>query len=191
MKTHSKLRLFLLQHTGTVFGEWVGAMTAMEQRRLFGQSIGQGRIVINGQQQTVSNRIKQGYFPRRDVDQRAIAWSDLRGSELDRIKDTLEPNAPEHLLTLADEISNHSDTSGDHYMCGASALRELHRVTTTNIAANATAQTIVSWGQRQISLQLLALFFLNEVPERKKSTDEHPYKKAAAAIVELACLQYA
>lgn len=58
MEYAAQLALFLLEKTGSIFGEWSGRMTATEQRALFGQFIGKGLIIINGHQETICNRVK-------------------------------------------------------------------------------------------------------------------------------------
>lgn len=52
------LALFLLEKTGSVWGVWSGRMTAAEQRGLFGQYLGKGRIIIDGERETICNRVK-------------------------------------------------------------------------------------------------------------------------------------
>ena len=54
----AELAFFLLEHTGSVFSTWQGRMKADDQRALFGQYLGKGQIVINGQRETVCNRVK-------------------------------------------------------------------------------------------------------------------------------------
>jgi hypothetical protein len=51
------LALFLLDKTGSVFGVWAGRMTAAGQRALFGQFLGKGIIVIDGECETICNRV--------------------------------------------------------------------------------------------------------------------------------------
>lgn len=60
MKTDyaARLALFLLEKTGTVLGEWSGRLSAAEQRGLFGRFIGKGLIIINGERETICNRVK-------------------------------------------------------------------------------------------------------------------------------------
>lgn len=54
----ASLALFLVEKTGSCFGEWAGYMPAAEQRALFGRFLGKGRIVINGSDETIRNRVK-------------------------------------------------------------------------------------------------------------------------------------
>lgn len=54
----AQLAFFLLEKTGSVLGEWSGKMPASAQRGLFGRFIGKGTIVIDGERETVCNRVK-------------------------------------------------------------------------------------------------------------------------------------
>lgn len=72
----ANLALFLVEKVGTVFGEWKGHMSAKEQRELFGRFIGKGRIVINGEQETIANRVKVCFGLDYD-DRNQTAWKDL------------------------------------------------------------------------------------------------------------------
>lgn len=58
MEYASNLALFLLEKTGSVTGCYASRMTAAEQRALFGQYLGKGRIVIDGKNETICNRVK-------------------------------------------------------------------------------------------------------------------------------------
>jgi hypothetical protein len=49
---------FLLSNTGSVCGCYIGTMKAKDQRALFGQFIGKGRIIIDGSDETVKHVIK-------------------------------------------------------------------------------------------------------------------------------------
>lgn len=72
----AQLAFFLLEHTGTVFGEWAGKMTAAAQRDLFGRFIGKGKIVINGERETLCNRVKVCFG--LDSDERNVTrWAAL------------------------------------------------------------------------------------------------------------------
>lgn len=51
----ANLAMFLLEHTGSVFGQWYGRMTAAEQRTLFGRFLGKGRIWIDGTDETIEH----------------------------------------------------------------------------------------------------------------------------------------
>lgn len=54
----ASLALFLLDKTGSVFGQWSGKLSAKDQRNLFGRFIGKGKIVIDGHTETICNRVK-------------------------------------------------------------------------------------------------------------------------------------
>lgn len=54
----AQLALFLLENTGSIFGVWSGRMTAAEQRALFGHFLGKGLIIIDGERETICNRVK-------------------------------------------------------------------------------------------------------------------------------------
>jgi hypothetical protein len=49
---------FLLSNTGSVCGCYIGTMKAKDQRTLFGQFIGKGRLIIDGSDETVKHVIK-------------------------------------------------------------------------------------------------------------------------------------
>lgn len=53
----ANLALFLVEKTGSVLKTWKGKLTAAEQRNLFGRNIGKGTIVINGEEETIANRV--------------------------------------------------------------------------------------------------------------------------------------
>lgn len=72
----AELALFLIEKTGTVYGEWKGKLTAVEQRALFGRFIGKGRIVIDGANETICNRVKVCFGLDYD-DRNQTAWRDL------------------------------------------------------------------------------------------------------------------
>lgn len=54
----AQLALFLMGKTGSVFSVWSGRMTAAEQRALFGQFLGKGLIIIDGEKETICNRVQ-------------------------------------------------------------------------------------------------------------------------------------
>lgn len=54
----ANITFFLFEKTGSVWGQWKGRMTAVEQRRLMGRFLGKGMIVIDGTTETVCNRVK-------------------------------------------------------------------------------------------------------------------------------------
>lgn len=49
------MAVFLLDQTGSIFGEWSGRLTAADQRKLFGKFIGKGTLRINGGNETVNH----------------------------------------------------------------------------------------------------------------------------------------
>lgn len=53
----ANLALFLLERTGSIFGQCALRMSAADQRELFGRFIGKGRIVIDGEAETICNRV--------------------------------------------------------------------------------------------------------------------------------------
>ena len=72
----ANLALFLQEKTGSVFGRYVGKMNANEQRSLFGRYIGKGRIIIDGQTETICNRVRVCYG--HDYDDRNVTkWAAL------------------------------------------------------------------------------------------------------------------
>lgn len=73
----ANLALFLLNETGTIFGVWSGKMSANEQRKLFGRFIGKGKIIIDGENEMISNRVKVCFGHDYD-DRNKTAWKDLR-----------------------------------------------------------------------------------------------------------------
>ncbi|MDO8336475.1 MAG: hypothetical protein Q7T74_06900 [Candidatus Saccharibacteria bacterium] len=54
----ANLAFFLLEKTGSVLGVWQGKLSADAQRKLFGRCIGKGTIVVNGEAETICNRVK-------------------------------------------------------------------------------------------------------------------------------------
>lgn len=72
----ANLAFFLLEKTGSIFGRFVGKMTANEQRALFGRVIGKGRIVIDGDRELIANRVSVCFGHDYD-DRNVIAWGAL------------------------------------------------------------------------------------------------------------------
>lgn len=54
----AQLALFLLENTGSVLGRFAARLTATEQRNLFGRVIGKGKVIIDGADETIRNRVK-------------------------------------------------------------------------------------------------------------------------------------
>lgn len=72
----ANLAAFLVEKTGSVLGRWKGRMSAAEQRELFGRFLGKGQIIIDGERETVCNRVKVCFG--HDYDDRNItAWRAL------------------------------------------------------------------------------------------------------------------
>lgn len=72
----ANLAFFLLEKTGSIFGTFSMRMTANEQRKLFGRFLGKGRIIINGNDETIRNRVKVCFGLDYD-DRNSINWRDL------------------------------------------------------------------------------------------------------------------
>lgn len=70
------LALFLLEKTGSVFGRYEAHMKAAEQRALFGRNIGKGRIIIDGTNETIYNRVKVCFGLDYD-DRNVTRWNSL------------------------------------------------------------------------------------------------------------------
>lgn len=72
----ANLAFFLLERTGSIYGIWRSRMTAKEQRDLFGRFIGKGKIIINGEDETITNRVKV-CFGLDYCDDRKLNFRDL------------------------------------------------------------------------------------------------------------------
>lgn len=72
----ASLALFLVEKTGSTLQTWVGKLTAAEQRALCGRFIGKGRIVIDGEQEIISNRVSVCFGHDYD-DRNVTAWRSL------------------------------------------------------------------------------------------------------------------
>lgn len=72
----ANLAHFLLEKTGSIFGLFEGRMSAADQRALMGRNLGKGTIVIDGDCETVSCRVKVCFG--LDYDYRNVTqWSAL------------------------------------------------------------------------------------------------------------------
>mgnify|MGYP000287597690 CR=1 FL=1 len=72
----ASLALFLLDATGSIFGMWSGYLNADAQRELFGRFIGKGKIIINGADETIRNRVRVCFGT--DYDDRSVTkWGAL------------------------------------------------------------------------------------------------------------------
>lgn len=69
------LTAFLLQTTGSIFGEFKGTMSATEQRRIFGEFLGKGKIVVSGKLEELGH-IKKIAFGQ-DYEYTSRRWSEL------------------------------------------------------------------------------------------------------------------
>ena len=76
MEHAANLAHFLLQRTGSIFGKWGGKMTASDQRALFGRFIGKGTIIIDGESETICNRVKVCFGLDYD-DRNVVRWINL------------------------------------------------------------------------------------------------------------------
>lgn len=72
----TNLTFFLLEKKGSTSGLWSGKMTAHDQRALFGRFIGKGRIVVDGYNQIIFNRVKV-CFGLDYEDKNITRWSHL------------------------------------------------------------------------------------------------------------------
>ena len=72
----ANLALFLLEKTGSVLGTFKGRMKAKDQRALFGRFIGKGKIIINGEDETICNRVKVCFGLDWD-DRNVTKWRNL------------------------------------------------------------------------------------------------------------------
>lgn len=72
----AKLAIFLTNKVSTPLGQYRARMTAAQQRELFGRVIGRGTIVIDGENETVRNRVKVCFGADYD-DRNITAWRAL------------------------------------------------------------------------------------------------------------------
>lgn len=76
MEYSANLAIFLTERKGSCLATWRGKMPAKDQRALFGRFIGKGDIVINGEEETVLNRVSVCFG--QDWDDRNITrWRNL------------------------------------------------------------------------------------------------------------------
>lgn len=70
------LASFLTEKKGSPLGKWEGKMSANEQRELFGRVIGRGMIVVDGNEETISNLVSVCFG--QDYDYRNVTkWGAL------------------------------------------------------------------------------------------------------------------
>lgn len=72
----ANLAMFVMEKTGSIFGNWSGRMSSTEQRALFGRYIGKGLIMIDGERETIANRVKVCFGLDYD-DRNVTAWRSL------------------------------------------------------------------------------------------------------------------
>ena len=72
----ANLAFFLLENTGSIWGEWYGPMRAIDQRKLFGRFIGRGWVVINGIHETVVHNTSVCFGTMRE-NQTTFNWRNL------------------------------------------------------------------------------------------------------------------
>ena len=58
---------FLLANENNIHAKWVGHMTAKDQRRLFGQFLGKGRVIIDGENERLAHVRKCAFGTDFDV----------------------------------------------------------------------------------------------------------------------------
>ena len=72
----TNLAFFLMEKTGSVVGTFEGKMTAAEQRALFGAFLGKGKICIDGEKETICNRVRVAFGMDCD-DRNVTSWNAL------------------------------------------------------------------------------------------------------------------
>jgi hypothetical protein len=70
------LAIYLTEKVGSCLGRVAVRLTAAEQKALFGRVLGRGRIVIDGEQETVCNRVSVCFGHDYD-DRNVTAWRAL------------------------------------------------------------------------------------------------------------------
>lgn len=73
----ASLAIFLTEREGSCFAKWQGKMFAVEQRALFGRFLGKGDIIIDGEEETLCNRVSVGFGQDWD-DRNVTRWRDLK-----------------------------------------------------------------------------------------------------------------
>lgn len=72
----ANLAAFLLANTGSIYNSWSGRMSAADQRLVFGQYLGKGRIYISGSDERVEHWVKVCFGLDSDMTKR-LYWRDL------------------------------------------------------------------------------------------------------------------
>ena len=73
------LAFFLIDQGKRVYGKWTGNISASDQRILFGSFIGKGRIVIDGERETVHHLIRICFGQDSDIDY-TCGWQNIRNN---------------------------------------------------------------------------------------------------------------
>jgi hypothetical protein len=63
----ANMSLFLLEKTGSVCGTFRGNLPAKQQREMFGEFLGKGKVTIDGKDETLSHTIKVCFGHDYDV----------------------------------------------------------------------------------------------------------------------------
>jgi hypothetical protein len=66
------MAFFLMDQGVGIFGKWIGRMNAKDQRALFGQYLGKGEIIIDGEQEAVKMRVSIAFG--QDWDYPVFLW---------------------------------------------------------------------------------------------------------------------
>lgn len=72
----ASLALFLTEKTGSCLGQWSGNMSAKDQRKLFGQYIGKGKLFIDGSNETIEH-YRKVCFGLDSECTKSYCWSQL------------------------------------------------------------------------------------------------------------------
>ena len=73
------LAFFLIDQGKRVYDKWVGNISAADQRILFGSYIGKGRIVIDGERETVHHLIRICFGQDAEIDYTS-SWANIRNN---------------------------------------------------------------------------------------------------------------
>jgi hypothetical protein len=72
----ASLAFFLLENTGSIYNSWEGRLSAKQQRALFGQFIGKGKIYISGSCERIEHYRKVCFGLDSEMTKR-LYWRDL------------------------------------------------------------------------------------------------------------------
>jgi len=67
---------FLLINANSIFAKWIGTIKAQDQIKLFGRYLGKGRIIIDGNNETIRMIVKVCFGTDFDIREN-IRWRDL------------------------------------------------------------------------------------------------------------------